>query len=81
MVNGNFLIDQIFRNGDRKFKKPPLYDSAGILKENEQDMCDCMISGCPGCHFPCSRCDSEKCGITCRCDRRWKYDSVHYDVY
>ncbi len=54
----------------RRMRKNQLYDDAGMLHENSADICDCLEVGCPGCHFPCIKCGSEKCGAECRCNYR-----------
>jgi len=71
------------KNAERKLllaARPSLYDEKGLLKDTNEDLCDCLIHDCPGCHFPCSRCDSEKCGVSCRTKRRWKYIYVSYEM-
>ncbi|XP_057300408.1 uncharacterized protein LOC130631783 isoform X1 [Hydractinia symbiolongicarpus] len=76
------LGDKSSNQGKRgkKTKKATLHDNNGCLKSTGQDLCDCMIADCPGCHYPCPQCNSEKCGSTCRCDRKWTYDLVVYDT-
>ena len=56
-----------------------LYDGSGKLLENSHDLCDCLDVKCPGCHFPCPKCTSEKCGLECRGSRRWTYDYVEVE--
>lgn len=56
-----------------------MYDEAGRLLENSLDICDCLENDCPGCHFPCPKCGSEKCGSECRCERRWTYEQVEVE--
>ena len=34
---------------------------------------------CPGCHFPCLKCRSNKCGNECRQNRKWMFESVELD--
>lgn len=43
-----------------------LFDAVGRIRETGQDVCDCLCNSCTGCHFPCSRCKSQKCGKSCR---------------
>ncbi|KAI6650925.1 hypothetical protein LOD99_5765 [Oopsacas minuta] len=50
-----------------------VYNNEGQLSASKQDLCDCMSQECPGCHFPCMKCDSCKCGVECRCNRKWQY--------
>ena len=63
-------------NEDKPKRKPKraLHDSSGCRIIDGKDMCDCQDVNCPGCHFPCPACGSEKCGVECRIDRRWTYD-------
>lgn len=47
-------------------KKAALYDERGISINTRRDYCDCLQLGCAGCHFPCPKCQSPKCGHECR---------------
>ena len=62
-----------------KSKTQTVFDEKGILRHNGKDLCDCMIPNCPGCHFPCPKCQSEKCGAECRQNRKWQYESSELD--
>eukprot|EP00112_Aurelia_sp_Birch-Aquarium-sp1_P019736 Seg4945.1 transcript_id=Seg4945.1/GoldUCD/mRNA.D3Y31 product="ARL14 effector protein" protein_id=Seg4945.1/GoldUCD/D3Y31 len=62
-----------------KPRRQALHDAQGRLVADGRDLCDCQDPDCPGCHFPCPECQSEKCGSSCRNNRRWSYD--HVDVY
>ena len=53
----------------------PVYDDKGCLLVDGKDICDCQVLHCPGCHYPCPSCGSSKCGVECRCDRKWIYES------
>jgi len=54
------------------------YDDSGIHIASGVDLCDCLQKACPGCHFPCPKCKSPKCGIECRCNRKYVYDQIEY---
>ncbi|KAF3832945.1 hypothetical protein F7725_026610 [Dissostichus mawsoni] len=43
------------------------------------DMCDCLDVDCMGCFYPCNGCNSRKCGVECRCDRKWLYEQVEVE--
>lgn len=60
-------------------KKSAVYDHRGVIVQFGADMCDCLVPLCPGCHFPCPKCRSAKCGHECRVNRKWQYDTVELD--
>lgn len=35
---------------------------------------------CLGCFYPCPKCNSNKCGPECRCNRRWVYDAIETEA-
>ena len=57
----------------RRPQKQIFHDRSGVRMSDGRDVCDCQDTNCPGCHFPCPSCGSEKCGVECRCDRQWTY--------
>lgn len=57
-------------------KYEPVYDSQGIHLATGSDFCDCLDVACPGCHFDCSGCGGNKCGVECRCSRTWCHKEV-----
>lgn len=59
--------------------KSKVYDSKGRLLSNNKDMCDCLDVDCMGCFYPCPECGSRKCGVECRCDRKWLYEQVEVE--
>ncbi|XP_021360546.1 uncharacterized protein LOC110455005 isoform X1 [Mizuhopecten yessoensis] len=67
---------RIYRENIRKNQ---LYDETGVLLDNSLDLCDCLDMECEGCHFPCPKCGSEKCGTECRCCRKWFYEHVEVE--
>lgn len=85
----NNQIKSRLRNGDNRPQPPPLpkrssnscsiYDVNGKLRGTQEDICDCFEKKCPGCHFPCEKCKSEKCGPTCRVYRRYCYEEIEFD--
>lgn len=56
-----------------------VYDSKGRLLSCNKDMCDCLDVDCMGCFYPCPDCGSRKCGVECRCDRKWLYEQVEVE--
>jgi len=56
------------------------YDADGRLINHQGfDLCDCLELHCPGCHFACLRCGSEKCGSECRVRRKWTFDHIEIE--
>ncbi|KAG0710983.1 Syntaxin-16 [Chionoecetes opilio] len=56
-----------------------VHGSDGSLVSSGRDLCDCLLGECPGCHFPCVKCGSGKCGKECRINRKWYYDKVEVE--
>ncbi|XP_047476736.1 uncharacterized protein LOC125030619 isoform X5 [Penaeus chinensis] len=78
----------------RKKKKVQYFSSSGRNKNQMQqayhgpdgrilssgkDLCDCLQPSCPGCHYPCPKCNSSKCGNECRINRKWFYEKVEVE--
>ncbi|KAL7831110.1 ARL14 effector protein [Colossoma macropomum] len=59
--------------------KSKVYDSQGLLISCGRDLCDCLDVDCMGCFYPCPDCGSRKCGVECRCDRKWLYEQVEVE--
>ncbi|KAK5647423.1 hypothetical protein RI129_002315 [Pyrocoelia pectoralis] len=55
-----------------------LFDEYGVHIVSGIDLCDCLQKTCFGCHFPCPKCKSQKCGPECRCNRKYIYDQIEY---
>ncbi|XP_026873485.2 ARL14 effector protein [Electrophorus electricus] len=68
-------------SGDRQSMaaKSKVYDSRGLLISCGRDLCDCLDVDCMGCFYPCPHCTSRKCGVECRCDRKWLYEQVEVE--
>lgn len=58
-----------------------LYDENGVHITTDVDLCDCLNVNCPGCHFPCKKCNSKKCGVDCRANRKFIYEEIEYHGY
>ncbi|XP_043679734.1 ARL14 effector protein isoform X1 [Vespula pensylvanica] len=64
-------------------KRHTLYNDEGIWVITGDNLCDCLSLECAGCHFPCPKCSSSKCGHECRkkhrffrINRKWTYDTI-----
>ncbi|XP_043270121.1 ARL14 effector protein [Venturia canescens] len=57
-------------------KKYSVYDERGFMVKTGYNLCDCLQLDCAGCHFPCAKCGSTKCGHECRNFRKWTYDTI-----
>nr|XP_053640084.1 uncharacterized protein LOC128694132 [Cherax quadricarinatus] len=55
------------------------HGSDGSIVYSGKDLCDCLQSLCPGCHYPCPKCGSAKCGNECRIHRKWYYEKVEVE--
>ncbi|XP_060092405.1 ARL14 effector protein-like isoform X1 [Heteronotia binoei] len=72
------MINQdCFNNTKKTVKK---YDKHGQLLSNKTDLCDCLEKNCLGCFYPCPKCNSTKCGVECRCNRKWTYDEIQTEA-
>lgn len=60
----------------KRRKKRRQYNNDGTQIHTGLDVCDCLNTNCSGCFFPCPKCKSNKCGPTCRVNRRFKYCSL-----
>lgn len=56
-----------------------MFDELGRLRMTREDACDCFELDCPGCHFPCEACQSPKCGVRCRMNRKWAFEVIEHD--
>uniref|UniRef100_A0A8C2T108 ARF like GTPase 14 effector protein like n=2 Tax=Coturnix japonica TaxID=93934 RepID=A0A8C2T108_COTJA len=66
-------MKQVCFNKPKTLKK---YNSRGRLLGTNIDLCDCLDKKCLGCFYPCPKCNSNKCGPECRCNRKWAYDTI-----
>ncbi|XP_072527300.1 ARL14 effector protein [Salminus brasiliensis] len=87
-VKGRTINDGYRRRGGSKLApndrqglaaKSKVYDSQGLLISCGRDLCDCLDADCMGCFYPCPDCSSRKCGVECRCDRKWLYEQVEVE--
>ncbi|CAB3378222.1 Hypothetical predicted protein [Cloeon dipterum] len=75
------LTRKIYTDGySSRSKYVSLYNEDGFMITTGADLCDCGTQECPGCHFPCVKCRSLKCGHECRRNRKWKYETVKCDT-
>ncbi|KPJ08717.1 Uncharacterized protein C11orf46-like [Papilio machaon] len=56
-----------------------IYNERGQIAATGRDLCDCLDEKCPGCHFPCPKCTSAKCGTECRINRKWMYEKIEIE--
>ncbi|CAM2114347.1 unnamed protein product [Caretta caretta] len=63
-----------------KHKTMKKYDKHGRLLCNNMDLCDCLEKNCLGCFYPCPKCNSNKCGPECRCNRKWVYERIETEA-
>ncbi|XP_072216700.1 ARL14 effector protein-like [Excalfactoria chinensis] len=69
-------VSEMKQDCSNKPKTLKKYDSRGRLLGSNIDLCDCLDKNCPGCFYPCPKCNSNKCGTECRCNRKWVYDTI-----
>ncbi|XP_010160789.2 ARL14 effector protein-like [Antrostomus carolinensis] len=69
-------MSQMKQDFFHKPKTTKKYDKHGRLLCNNIDLCDCLEKNCLGCFYPCPKCNSNKCGPECRCNRKWVYDTI-----
>lgn len=50
------------QNVSKTLSKPTKPESEKV----DNSPCDCQVATCPGCFYPCEKCQSTKCGIHCR---------------
>lgn len=74
--NDDFDPSKSIRNErkEKARKEALMFDNSGRYRSSGTDACDCLEKNCPGCHFPCQRCRSSKCGHKCRRNRSFEYD-------
>ncbi|GFS03257.1 Arl14 effector [Elysia marginata] len=90
-AHGTFMVDfdpekskreirkmnrRLYAKGSKRMR---LYNEKGHLLESLLDICDCLDKHCPGCHFPCSKCGSAKCGTDCRCNRKYTINYIEVE--
>lgn len=72
--NKDFIPSQSHRNASKS-----IYNSRGQIRASGLDVCDCLDNSCIGCHFPCPKCKSPKCGRECRNNRNDYVCSIRTD--
>ncbi|NXP15711.1 A14EL protein, partial [Thinocorus orbignyianus] len=73
-------MSQMIQDGPHKPKTTKKYNKHGRLLCNNIDLCDCLERSCQGCFYPCPKCNSNKCGPECRCNREWVYDAIETEA-
>ncbi|KAG6453151.1 ARL14 effector protein [Manduca sexta] len=66
-------------NNNNSRKHRTIYNERGFIAATGKDLCDCLDETCPGCHFPCPKCSSNKCALECRVNRKWMYDKIEIE--
>lgn len=56
-----------------------IYNEYGHIRKNNVDVCDCMDESCPGCWYECENCNSTKCGLQCRVNRKFFFEAITFD--
>lgn len=72
------MNSRVIKYNKRRIRRK--FNNEGIQIHNGMDMCDCLNIKCGGCFFPCPKCKSNKCGPTCRVNRRFKYNSCEDEM-
>ncbi|XP_017662833.1 PREDICTED: ARL14 effector protein-like isoform X2 [Lepidothrix coronata] len=73
-------MSQMKQNAFYESKFTKKYDKHGKLLCNDIDLCDCLEMDCLGCFYPCPKCNSNKCGPECRCNRKWVYHTIETEA-
>ncbi|NWX37231.1 A14EL protein, partial [Notiomystis cincta] len=76
----NACMSQMNENISHGSKLTKKYDQHGRLLCNNIDLCDCLEIDCLGCFYPCPKCNSNKCGPECRCNRKWVYETIETEA-
>jgi len=75
-VRNSKKVDYAERKAPKKSVPQTIYDDRGYHRKANEDFCDCLDRSCPGCHFPCPKCKSLKCGFDCRQNRKWQVEFI-----
>lgn len=66
-------------NKSKRSQNRTVFDGNGSYRHNGRDVCDCLDNFCCGCHYPCPKCKSPKCGNQCRRYRAEAYSSIYWE--
>jgi len=75
-VRNSKKVDYAEKKATKKPAQQTIYDDRGYHRQANEDFCDCLDKRCPGCHFPCPKCKSLKCGFDCRQNRKWQVEFI-----
>lgn len=80
-IDMNFMSNFNPAASSRNAKKysSHVFDAHGRYRNSGIDACDCLDNTCPGCHFPCPKCKSSKCGTDCRSYRKHAIQNIQID--